>query len=97
MSILHYSQEDKIAKTAARFHGSDGPGGIDADHLSSFLLRHGQASTELRSEMAMWVEWLSNDSPPYAAICGFNARRVAPLDKKPGVWQVHVGEAYMRL
>jgi hypothetical protein len=40
---------------------------------------------------------LSNDSPPYAAICGVNARRVAPLDKNPGVWLVHVGEAYMRL
>jgi hypothetical protein len=48
--------------------------------------------------MGIWVEWLSNESPPYAAVCAVNARRlIAPLDKKPGVRPVHVGECYMRL
>eukprot|EP00956_Cyclotella_meneghiniana_P019771 scaffold34349_cov35-Cyclotella_meneghiniana.AAC.1 len=47
--------------------------------------------------MALWAEWMSNESPPWAAIRATQAKRVSPLDKQPGVRPIHVGEIYQRL
>ncbi|KAL3795565.1 hypothetical protein ACHAWO_009861 [Cyclotella atomus] len=96
-SVPHAFDEESIAKVAGKLHGSAGPAGIDADLMKSLTLRHGLASAELRSEMALWAEWMANESPPWAAIRAVNAKRLAPLDKKPGVRPVHVGEIYQRL
>ena len=47
--------------------------------------------------MAMWVDWLSNGSPPYAVYCAVNTVRTAALNKCPGVRLLGVGEVWMRL
>lgn len=96
-SVPHAFDEESIAKIAGKLHGSAGPAGIDADLMKSLTLRHGLASAELRAEMALWAEWMANDCPPWAAIRAVNAKRLVPLDKKPGVRPVHVGEIYQRL
>jgi hypothetical protein len=45
----------------------------------------------------MWVDWLSNGSPPYAAYRAVNMVRTVALDKCPGLRPLGVGEMWMRL
>jgi len=65
--------------------------------LKEWLLRHEVSSECLREEMAHWVMWLSNDSPPFAAYRVVNSARILAADKKPGVRPLACGEIWMRL
>jgi hypothetical protein len=47
--------------------------------------------------MAMWVDWLSNGSPPYAVYRAVNTVRTIALDKTPGMRPLGVGKSWMRL
>ena len=69
---------------ALRMSGSAGPSSFDAVMLRNCLLWYGRASSELRQEMANWVEWLSNGSPPWAAYRALMCRRLVMLDKRQG-------------
>ncbi len=69
---------------ALRMSGSAGPSSLDAVMLRNCLLWYGRASSELRQEMANWVEWLSNGSPPWAAYRALMCRRLVMLDKRQG-------------
>jgi hypothetical protein len=53
---------------ALRMSGSAGPSSFDAVMLRNCLLWYGRALGELRQELATWVEWLSNDSPPLGGL-----------------------------
>jgi hypothetical protein len=64
--------------------------------LRNCLLRYGRASGELRQELAKWVEWLSNGSPPWAAYRALMCQRLVALDKQPGVRPVAIGEIWQR-
>ncbi len=46
--------------------------------------------------LATWVEWLSNESPPWAAYRALMSRRLVALDKQPGVRPVAIGEIWQR-
>ncbi len=59
---------------ALRMGGSAGPSSFDAVMLRNCLLWYGRASGKLRQELAAWVEWLSNESPPWAAYCALMSR-----------------------
>jgi len=59
--------EEQISLRAAHLRGGAGPCGVDGTMLKEWLLRHEVSSERLREEMAHWVVWLSNDSPPFAA------------------------------
>ncbi len=76
---------------ALRMSGSTGSS-FNAVMMRNCLLRYGRALSELRQEMADWVEWLSNESPPWAAYCALMCRRLFALDKQPGVHPVAIGE-----
>jgi len=65
--------------------------------LKEWLLHHKVSSERLREEMAHWVVWLSNDSPPFAAYCAVNSAQMLVADKKPGVRPLACGEIWMRL
>ena len=66
--MLVYCFEECATKSAARLSGSAVPCGAEAEMMKNWLLRHGYHSERLREAMmAMWVDWLSNGSPPYAA------------------------------
>ena len=97
MCVPHASDEENIAVAGARIHGGAGPSGVDAMLLQHMLLRFGTASLNLRVELALWSEWLSNESPPWAAIRALNAKRAVALDKLPGTRPLHVGESIMRM
>ncbi len=72
--------------------GSAGPSSFDAVMLKNCLLRYGRALSKLRQEMADWVEWLSNESPPWTAYRALMCRRLVALDKQPGVRPMAIGE-----
>jgi hypothetical protein len=79
---------------ALRMSGSAGPSSFDAAMLRNYLLQYGRASSKLRQEMADWVEWLSNESPPWAAYRVLMCRRLVALDKQPGVPPVAIEEIW---
>jgi len=89
--------EEQISLRAAHLHGGAGPCGVDGTMLKEWLLRHEVSSERLREEMAHWVVWLSNDSPPFAAYRAVNSARMLAADKKPGVHPLACGEIWMRL
>ena len=65
--------------------------------LKNWLLHHGAQSEHLRDVMAMWVDWLSNGSPPYAVYRAVNKVRTVALDKCPGLRPLGLGEVWMHL
>ena len=65
--------------------------------LKNWLLRHGAQSEHLRDVMAMWVDWLSNGSPPYAVYHVVNTVCTVALNKCPGLRPLGVDEVWMRL
>ena len=74
-----------------------GPSGADSLAWEDWLLNFKRQSQELREEVAKWVEWLSNRSPPWAAIRALMTNRLVALDKQPGVRPVGIGEVLRRL
>jgi hypothetical protein len=89
--------EEQISLRAVHLSGGAGPCGVDGTTLKEWLLRHEVSSEHLRDEMAHWVVWLSNDSPPFAAYHAVNLSRMLAGDKKPGVRPLARGEIWMRL
>ena len=61
------------------------------------ILRHRVHSDPLREEMGEWVQWLSNNSPPYAAYRALNAARGLVAGKTPGVQPLACREIWTRL
>ena len=66
---------------ALQMSGSAGPSSFDAVMLQNCLLRYGRALSELREEMAAWVDWMSNSSPPWPAYRALVSKRLVALDK----------------
>eukprot|EP00957_Ditylum_brightwellii_P045845 3478240-Ditylum_brightwellii.AAC.1 len=84
--------QGSVAHVASHMCGSGGPLGQDAVTLSNWLLRFGVASEELREEIALLADWLSNGSPPWAAYRALIAGCLVALDKCPGTRPVGIGE-----
>jgi hypothetical protein len=89
--------EEQISLRAAHLRGGAGPCGVDGIMLKEWLLCHEVSSECLQEEMAHWVVWLSNDSPPFAAYRAVNSARMLAADKKPLVRPLACGEIWMRL
>jgi hypothetical protein len=73
MTTLHTSCEFSMAKMCTKIHGSAGPSGVDAVMLRLWCLYFGTASCNLKQELGIWLEWLSDESPLWAAIRALNA------------------------
>lgn len=56
-----------VEKVAKKLSGSNGPTGIDANTMASWLLRCGGHSAELCKAIAHLTEWLANEFPPWVA------------------------------
>ena len=63
---LEISEEDVIW-VARKLSGAAGQSGTDVMAFQSWLLCFFQESASLEEEMAAWTDWISNDSPPWAA------------------------------
>ncbi len=82
----------ELEALALRMSGSAVPSSFDAVMMRNCLLWYGKASSKLRLEMADWVEWLNNESSPWAAYHALICRRLVALDKQPGIHPVAIGE-----
>ncbi len=83
---------EDLEALALRMSGSAGPSSFNTVMMRNCLLWYGRALSELRQEMADWAEWLSNESPPWAAYCALMCRRLVALDKQSGVRPVAIRE-----
>ena len=84
--------QESVQRVADRMKGRAGPSSVDVQAMSQMLLKFGKNSQVLWEEMASWVEWLGNDSPPWAAYRALMACRLVALDKQPGVRPLGIGE-----
>ena len=89
--------EDTVEKVAGKLHGSAGLTGLDSFMMKEFLLKHGQASRNLRSAVANLASWLANENVPWAAYRGLMMCREVALDKMPGVRPLGIGDILQRL
>ena len=89
--------EEAVESVAQTLLGISGPGGTYSDALQGWLLKFGEDSTRLLSSVENFVNWLANESPPWAAYCVFMSFRMIVLDKQPGIRPVGVGETWRRL
>jgi hypothetical protein len=96
-SMRHVSDPETVGEVMRKVQGGPGPSGVDAYLFHAIASRFGTASLNFRLELAKWSEWLSNESPPWAAIRALNAKRGVATDKEPGTRPLHVGEVYMRM
>ncbi len=76
--------EEQVAKSVVKLSRGAGPCGVDGIMLRSWMLRHGAHSEHLRVNLAQWVGWLSNGSPPFTAYQALNMVRELAADKCPG-------------
>ena len=89
--------EDVVELVAQRRHGCASPSGTNSILLQQWLLQYGKASCHLRIAVAGFVDWLSNDFPPWAAYQATMACLLFGLDKCPGGRPVGAGETWRRL
>ncbi len=94
MEILTDCTSEDLETLALRMSGSASLSSFDAIMLRNCLLQYGRALGDLRQELAAWVEWLSNESPPWAAYRALMSQRLVALDKQPGVWPVAIGKIW---
>ena len=83
--------------SGAKTFGGSGPGGTESGVLQGCILKFGEDSTRLHTTVETFVNWLPNESPPWAAYRAFMSGRLIALDKQPGVHLVGEGETRRRL
>ena len=88
--------EDDVTWVASKLSGAAGALGAKATELRNWLLRFGCASEELRVVVAILADWMANYSPPWDAYRKLMACRLVPLDKRPGVCPMEIGETLRR-
>eukprot|EP00978_Attheya_sp_CCMP212_P019497 scaffold54738_cov30-Attheya_sp.AAC.1 len=76
--------DETMEKVVRCLSGAGGPGGTDAMSLHHWLLRFGSVSQCFRHVGAHLVDWMSNESPPWAAIRALMACRLLALNKWRG-------------
>ena len=98
---------DSIKTAAMKTRGGAGPSGMDADGWRHILVSRnvGDASDELRTELAMYVRKLCTEKLALvtvgihktSSIEAFLANRLVPLDKCPGIRPIGIGEVLRRI
>ena len=86
-----------IMKAALRTKGAAGPSGINADGWRRILVskNYDKTDTELRSSLAQFAKKLCTkeiDHMNDESLEAYVACRLIPLDKKPGVRPIGVGD-----
>ena len=94
-SIFDKINASTVRETTMVTQGSHGPSGVDDKDWRMWLSHFGQASTNLCKALAAFARRLAteqmHDLTPY------NACRLIPLDKNPGVRPIGVGEVIRRI
>ena len=98
---------ESIRKAAIATKGSAGPSGMDADGWRHVLLsgNFSDANKELRNQLAVTAKILATEKTeifekndrPTSSIDAYLACRLVPLDKKPGLRPIGIGEVLRRI
>ena len=86
-----------IRKSAMLTHGSHGPSGVDANDWRRWLSNFGQSSTNLCRSLAGLARLNATEKINSDYLTAYNACRLIPLDKNPGVRPIGVGEVIRRI
>ena len=88
-----------IQRAALKTKGSAGPSGMHADLFRSILCsnKHHAESKELREQIALLTRRLSTTVFDPSLLEALVSCRLVPLDKKPGVRPIGVGETLRRI
>ena len=78
-------------------HSSHGPTGHDADEWRRLLTHFNQPSVELAKTVAKIARRLATSVIPMGDLEAYNACRLIPLDKNPGVRPIGIGEVIRRI
>ena len=84
-SIFDQINGQHIKKAAMRTHGSQGSSGLDANDWRRFLTHFGQQSVEISETIAKIAKKLATEELNPELMEPYNACRLLPLDKNPGV------------
>ena len=96
-SIFDRINAGTVRKAAMATHGSHGPSGVDADDWRRWLSNFGQSSTNLCRTLASFARRLATEKVNDEVLRPYNACRLIPLDKNPGVRPIGVGEIVRRI
>ena len=88
-----------IQACAKRTGGSAGPSVLDSDGLKRLLCskQFGKKTGELCDAIALMARRLSTEYLDPASLNKYTAGRLVPLDKKPGIRPVGIGEVLRRI
>ena len=78
-------------------HGSHGPSVLDAIEWKRILTHFGQQSVEISKTIAKTAQKKSTEILSHELLEPYDACRLIPLDKKPGVRPIGIGEAIRRI
>ena len=96
-SIFDQINGQHIKKAAMRTHGSHGPSGLDANEWRRILTHFGQQSVEISKTIAKIAKKLATEELDPELMEPYNACRLIPLDKNPGVRPIGIGEVMRRI
>ena len=82
----------KIRKAAMTTHGSHGPSGLDGNEWRRILMHFDQQSDETSKTLAKIAQKISTEILSPELLEPFNACRLIPLDKNPGVRPIGISE-----
>ena len=96
-SIFDRINGPAIRKAAMKTQGSHGPSGVDANYWRRILSNFGQSSVNLCKTIAQLAIRIATEKLRADDLSAYNACRLIPLDKNPGVRPIGVGEVLRRI
>ena len=96
-SIIDQINGQHIKKAAMRTHGSHGPSGFDANEWRRILTHFGQQSVEISKTIAKIAKKMATEELNPELMEPYNACRLRPLNKNPGVRLIGIGEVIPRI
>ena len=97
--IYEEIDENMILKAAKITEGGSGPSGMDADGWRKVIVSkvYGDVRNDLRKSLAQTVRKMCTEHVSDNSLEAFNACRLVPLDKCPGLRPIGVGEVLRRI
>ena len=97
--VFDVIDETIVLKAAKITKGGSGPSGMDADGWRKLLVSnvYGECGRDLRSAFAVSIKKMCKDEITDNSLEAYLACRLVPLDKKPGLRPIGVGEVLRRI
>ena len=86
-----------LKPVARKLSGSSHPGITEYEALQGWILKFGKYRKNLFISVENFVDWISNQNPPWAAYQGFISGHLIVIDKHPGIILVVIVETWRRL